>query len=87
MLVGRGRVDPGVALRDWLEAATHPALVEVVPITPAIAAATEDLPADFHRDPVDRILVATSRVLKVPMLTYDKRITDSKLVTRWRVRV
>jgi PIN domain nuclease of toxin-antitoxin system len=87
MLVERRRLALDVPLREWLDAAAHPRKVELVQITPAIAAATADLPSDFQRDPADRILVATSRVLGVPMLTYDRRITDSKLVARWRVRV
>jgi PIN domain nuclease of toxin-antitoxin system len=42
------------------------------------------LPAGFHRDPADRVIVATSRVLKLPLLTRDRLITASRLVTRWR---
>lgn len=87
LLVERGRLELQAPLDRWLAMATDTSLVTLVPITPVIAAATADLPSDFHRDPADRILVATSRVLGVPMLTYDRRITDSKLVARWRVRV
>jgi PIN domain nuclease of toxin-antitoxin system len=30
----------------------------------------------FHKDPADQIIVATSRVLGVPLLTSDRRILD-----------
>jgi PIN domain nuclease of toxin-antitoxin system len=32
------------------------------------------------RDPADRVIVATARILRVPLLTSDQRIIESKLV-------
>jgi len=34
------------------------------------------LPEPFHRDPADRILVATARVVSCPLLTADRKILD-----------
>ena len=84
MLVERGRLALTVSLSDWLEAAAHPRSVEVVPVTPAIAAEVAALPATFHRDPADRLIVATCRVFKAPLLTYDRMISRSRLVARWK---
>ena len=84
MLVERGRLALTVSLSDWLEAAAHPRSVEVVPVTPAIAAEVAALPTTFHRDPADRLIVATCRVLKAPLLTYDRMIARSRLVARWK---
>ena len=84
MLAERGRLVLSVPLLEWLEAAAHPRSVEVVPVTPAIAAEVAALPATFHRDPADRLIVATCRVLGAPLLTHDRMITRSRLVTRWR---
>lgn len=79
-LNGLGRLEFQVPLRDWLEQATAPPLVELIPITPAIAAEVASLPDSFHRDPADRILVASARVLGATLLTRDRRIIDSELV-------
>ena len=49
-------------------------------ISPAIAAELATLPDSFHRDPADRILVATARVLGATLLTQDRRIVDAALV-------
>jgi len=38
------------------------------------------LPPWFHRDPADRILVATAQVLGMTLLTRDQRILDAALV-------
>ncbi len=80
MLVSLGRLRLARPLRDWLEAATAPPLVACVPINAAIAAEVAALPATFHRDPADRLIVATARVLGLPLLTMDARIRDSGVV-------
>ena len=49
-------------------------------MSPAIAAELASLPDSFHRDPADRILVATARVLGATLLTRDRRITEARLV-------
>ena len=67
-------------LRDWLEAATAPPLVQRVGISPAIAAAVAALPSSFHRDPADRIIIASAQLLGATLLTYDKQIIQSALV-------
>jgi PIN domain nuclease of toxin-antitoxin system len=83
MLVERGRVAFSVSLSVWLSAAAHPRSVRIVPISPDIAAHVALLPTSFHRDPADRLIVASCRVLGLPLLTRDARILRSRLVTRW----
>ena len=75
-----GRIRLLIPLREWLDKATAPPLVQRHGISPAVAAEVAALPASFHRDPVDRILVATARVLGVTLLTQDRRIIDAALV-------
>ncbi len=79
-LAGLGRLAFTLPLRDWLERATAAPLVERVPITPAIAGEVSVLPASFHRDPGDRVIVATARVLGASVITRDRLIVDSKVV-------
>jgi PIN domain nuclease of toxin-antitoxin system len=83
-LVERGRLELDVPLDDWLEAAAHPRSVHVLPISTRVGAELARLPETFHRDPADRLIVATSRALAVPVLTHDDRIRRSRLVTLWR---
>lgn len=56
------------------------ALVERCGTTPAIAREMVDLTATRGWDPADRIIVASARVLGVPLVTSDTRITESRLV-------
>ena len=37
----------------------------------------------LHRDPADRLIVATCRVLGHPLVTDDRAITRARLVRRW----
>ncbi len=82
-LVERGRLRFRVPFDEWLDAAAHPRTVLVLPITPAVAREIASLPASFHRDPADRVIVATSRALGMPLLTRDRLILRSRLVSRW----
>jgi len=75
------RIELDRPLRDWLEQACAPPLVRRVGISPAIAAEVAALPSTFHRDPADRIIVATARVLGTILLTSDRRIIDSGVIT------
>lgn len=74
-----GRIRLAIPLREWLDKATAPPLVRRGGISPAIAAETASLPDSFHRDPADRILVATARVLGATLLTQDRRIRAAEL--------
>lgn len=85
MLVERGRVDfRGMSLDEWLEFTVHPRSVRLVPVTAEIAAATASLPPSFPRDPADRLIVASCRVLNVPLVTRDKRIRRARVVPLWK---
>lgn len=79
-LVSLRKIELSIPLRQWLEAAAAPPLVQRCGISPAIAAEVAALPESFHRDPADRILVATARVHGATLVTRDRRILEAGLV-------
>ena len=79
MLQSLGCIRLALPLREWLDKAVAPPLVRRQGISPAVAAEVASLPDSFHRDPADRILVATARVLGATLLTQDHRILDASL--------
>jgi PIN domain nuclease of toxin-antitoxin system len=83
MLVALGRLTLGEPLASWLAAAADPRTVQVLPVTPAIAAEVAALPDTFPRDPADRVIVATCRTLGRMLLTRDRAILSARLVPRW----
>jgi PIN domain nuclease of toxin-antitoxin system len=58
----------------WVRTALAAPGVILQPLSPEIAVESTRLPGDFHGDPADRILVATSRVLNAPLVTADRQI-------------
>ena len=47
--------------------------IEILPITPVHAAAVDDLPA-IHRDPFDRLLIATAWTEQLRLMTSDSQL-------------
>jgi len=84
-LLALGRWTCQVPFESWLEKATHSRTVTVAPITTPIGLELTRLPAGLHKDPADRIIISTARVLKLPLLTLDRRILASRLTKRWTV--
>ncbi|WP_237143457.1 PIN domain-containing protein [Phyllobacterium zundukense] len=41
-----------------------------------IATKSVGLPGTFHKDPADRMIVATARALAAPLITADEKIRD-----------
>lgn len=79
-LASLGRIRLRRPPRDWLEAAVSPPLVRRISLSPAIAAEVAELPEAFHRDPADRIIVASARTAGAAVVTQDRRIIESALV-------
>ena len=75
-----GRIRLHRPLRDWLEHLVAMVQVERIGISPAVAAEVAGLPSTCHRDPADRIIVASARVHGARLLTQDARIIASRLV-------
>lgn len=61
---------------QWLERALSLPNIVLLPISPRIAVESNNLPGEFHRDPADRIIVATARVYECALVTYDSKIRE-----------
>lgn len=83
-LVALGRLRIGIGAESWLEKAASPQTVSVQPITPAIVGEMNRLSENFHRDPADRLIVATARHLGIPLATRDGKIRKARLVPLWK---
>jgi PIN domain nuclease of toxin-antitoxin system len=76
LLASRGRVALGRPLAQWMtDAASAPGL-SIEPLSPQVAVEACSLPEAFHRDPADRLIVATARVADATLMTRDRRILD-----------
>ena len=82
-LVEKGRISFSIPTLTWILRSLTELGIYIVELSPEIAVESTQLPA-FHQDPADQIIVATSRVLGMPLVTSDKRILDHSTVeTVW----
>jgi PIN domain nuclease of toxin-antitoxin system len=73
-LVEYGRLRLPGDLEQWLQQAlAHPG-IQLLGLTPRIVVESTRLPAPFHRDPADQLIVATARVHGIPVATADDKI-------------
>ena len=74
MLIERGRVALSMDVAQWLSNLASIEAVRFVPVDNEIAVKSTELPGEFHRDPADRIIVATARKFAAPLVTADEKI-------------
>lgn len=74
MLIAKGCLVFSMDVESWIEEVTQIEDVRFIPIDNEIAIKSTLLPGEFHKDPADRMIVATARSLAAPLVTADKRI-------------
>lgn len=76
-LATKHRANPLVLMptpQAWLADLLARPGVRLAALEPAVALSASHLPGQLHRDPADRLLIATARGLGVPLVTRDVRI-------------
>jgi PIN domain nuclease of toxin-antitoxin system len=76
LLAARGRIVLGKSVGLWLDEALADPGPAIDPLSPRVAVEAWSLPEAFHRDPADRLIVATARVVNATLMTRDRRILD-----------
>ena len=74
MLVEKDRLVLSMDVSSWLATVAEIEGVKFLPVDVEIANKSVVLPGDFHKDPADRMIVATARKLAVPVVTKDEKI-------------
>ena len=74
LLVSKGRLEFSMDAQDWLARCEALPYFHFVPIDNAIATRSVRLPAPFHKDPADRMIVATAVMLGMPVISSDTKI-------------
>ena len=74
VLVERGKIVLDLPPHAWVRRFLRQNGIQGVPLHPDVAARTGALADLPHRDPGDRLLIATAIDLGCPLITYDERI-------------
>ena len=74
MLVEREKLVLSMDVGSWLATASEIEAVRFMPVDSEIGVKSVELPGEFHKDPADRMIVATARRLAAPLVTRDEKI-------------
>lgn len=84
MLVNKGRLVLSMDVESWLDEVSQIDGVRFLPVDNEVGIKSTALPGDFHKDPADRMIVATARMLALPLITADEKILNYEHVkTIW----
>lgn len=73
-LVARNRLVLSMDVSSWIGTAATIEGVRFVPVDNEISIKSTELIGEFHKDPADRIIVATARKFAAPLVTSDEKI-------------
>ncbi len=84
LLVEREKLVLSMDVASWISTIAMIKNVHFYPVDNDIAIKSVHLPGDFHKDPADRMIVATARKLAAPLITKDEKILGySHVKTIW----
>ena len=81
MMVTRGRIQLTISPDEWLDYAISKTGITILNLDSRTALESCNLPGKFHKDPADRIIVATARIHQAKLITRDQKIIDYPHVT------
>lgn len=74
LLVAKGRIRSPLPAKTWFDRLLKEGGLTLAPMSPDILADASFLPEPLHRDPADRIIIATARALDLTIVTRDQLI-------------
>lgn len=83
MLERKGRIRLEPNFEDWIREATNPGFITLLPADLEVVITQRQLPKNFHRDPADRLIAATSLLSGFHLATYDTKIIESGACKIW----
>ena len=80
MLISRGRLDPAMDARQFLDDVVAARSIQVLPITAEIAVLSQS-DVFAHGDPADRLIAATAQSFRASLVTSDERLRALKAIS------
>ena len=84
VLHAKRRFELPLPFAEWLARAADDRVISVLPLSIDVVFALDTLPASFHGDPADRLIVATARAHAMPLATRNAAIRRSRAAKIWK---
>ena len=84
VLHAKRRLELPLPFAEWLARAADDRVIAVLPLNVDAVVALDALPASFHGDPADRLIVATARAHAMLLATHDTAIRRSRAAKIWK---
>ena len=76
LLVAKKRLKLTIDVTDWITKSERLPFLQFVPVDNSVAVKSVNLPQPLHKDPADRIIIATAITIGAPVVTKDKKLLD-----------
>ena len=76
LLVAKKRLKLSIDVTDWIGKSERLPLFKFIPIDNSVAVKSVNLPQPLHKDPADRIIIATAITIAAPVVTKDKKLLN-----------
>ncbi|MBK8395858.1 MAG: type II toxin-antitoxin system VapC family toxin [Leptospiraceae bacterium] len=77
--VEMGKLKLSMDVLDWIQLAIRISKIKVIDLTPEIVVQSTKL-TDFHKDPADQLIAATSLIMSCPLVTSDSKIISHNYI-------
>ena len=76
MLARYGRLILSIPIEHWINEVLQTPGLHVLELSIPVLLESVQLPEGCHKDPADRMIIASARVYQYPLMSYDKKIID-----------
>ena len=76
LLVAKKRLEFSIDVTDWITKSERLPFFQFIPVDNSVAVKSVNLPRPLHRDPADRIIIATAMTIAAPVVTKDEKLLN-----------
>lgn len=76
MLASKGKLACSVSLSEWINSILSIPGLNIIDLSIAVLVESCNLPNYEHRDPADRLIIASTRSINSHLMTFDQKIID-----------
>lgn len=76
LLAAKKRLELTMDVNDWITKSERLPFLKFIPVDNSVAVKSVNLPQPLHKDPADRIIIATAITMATPVVTKDDKILD-----------